>query len=103
MRIPLPKMMRHWREREFERGLNPATQRYGLKFWAFFARRPALYRAATSVAIPLLSMISPRSGRFSSLPLAGGWTKYRDFPAPEQSTFMQQARGRGIVTAKVRA
>ena len=27
MRIPLPKMMRHWREREFERGLNPATQR----------------------------------------------------------------------------
>jgi L-lactate dehydrogenase complex protein LldF len=103
MRIPLPKMMRHWREREFERGLNPATQRYGLKFWAFFARRPALYRAATSVAIPLLSRISPRSGRFSSLPLAGGWTKYRDFPAPEQSTFMQQARERGIVTAKVRA
>ena len=45
MRIPLPKMMRHWREREFERGLNPATQRYGLKLWAFFARRPALYRA----------------------------------------------------------
>src|SRR3546814_3607630 len=27
VRIPLPKMMRHWREREFERGLNPATQR----------------------------------------------------------------------------
>jgi L-lactate dehydrogenase complex protein LldF len=103
MRIPLPKMMRHWREREFERGLNPATQRYGLKFWAYFARRPALYRAATSVAIPLLSMISPRRGRFSSLPLAGGWTKYRDFPAPEQRTFMQQARERGIVTAKVQA
>jgi len=103
MRIPLPKMMRHWRERGFERGLNPATQRYGLKFWAYFARRPALYRAATSVAIPLLSMISPRRGRFSSLPLAGGWTKYRDFPAPEQRTFMQQARERGIVTAKVQA
>jgi L-lactate dehydrogenase complex protein LldF len=96
MRIPLPKMMRHWREREFERGLNPATQRYGLKFWAFLARRPALYRAATSVAIPLLSMISPRRRRFSSLPLAGGWTKYRDFPAPEPRTFMQQARERGL-------
>ncbi|MDW6025158.1 LutB/LldF family L-lactate oxidation iron-sulfur protein [Mesorhizobium sp. BAC0120] len=96
MRIPLPKMMRHWREREFERALNPATQRYGLKFWAFFAKRPELYRAATSLAIPLLRMISPRSGRFSSLPLAGGWTKYRDFPAPEQRTFMQQARERGL-------
>ena len=30
MRIPLPKMMRHWREREFERHLSPATYRYGL-------------------------------------------------------------------------
>src|SRR6266849_354147 len=45
MRIPLPKMMRHWREREFE--------------------------------------------RFLSLPLAGGWTKHRDFPAPEGRTFQE--------------
>ena len=30
MRIPLPKMMRHWREREFERHLTPAAVRYGL-------------------------------------------------------------------------
>ena len=26
VRIPLPKMMRHWREREFERHLSPATR-----------------------------------------------------------------------------
>ena len=44
VRIPLPKMMRHWREREFERSLSPAPLRYGLGFWAFFARRPTLYR-----------------------------------------------------------
>ena len=25
VRIPLPSLMRHWREREFERGLNPAA------------------------------------------------------------------------------
>jgi L-lactate dehydrogenase complex protein LldF len=103
MRIPLPKMMRHWREREFERGLNPATQRGGLKFWAFFARRPALYRLATSLFIPMLAAISPRKGRFSSLPLAGGWTRYRDFPAPERRTFMQQARERGLTATRVRA
>lgn len=97
MRIPLPKMMRHWREREFERGLNPATQRYGLKFWAFFARRPALYRFATSVAIPALALFG-RKGRFRHLPLAGGWTKHRDMPAPESRTFMQQwAQGREAV------
>ena len=40
VRIPLPGMMRHWREREFERRLSPAPMRYGLGFWAFFASRP---------------------------------------------------------------
>ena len=94
MRIPLPKMMRHWREREFERGLNPATARGGLKFWAFFAKRPRLYRLATSMAVPVLSLLGGRKGRFRSLPLAGGWTKYRDLPAPESRTFMQQWHGR---------
>jgi L-lactate dehydrogenase complex protein LldF len=103
MRIPLPKMMRHWREREFERGLNPATQRYGLKLWAFFARRPALYRAAASVAIPLLGLLGRRKGRFKALPLAGSWTRYRDFPAPERRTFMQQARERGLLKERARA
>ena len=44
MRIPLPKMMRHWREREFERHLSPVAVRSGLGVWAFFAKRPALYR-----------------------------------------------------------
>ena len=40
VRIPLPGMMRHWREREFERSLSPAPMRYGLGFWAFFASPP---------------------------------------------------------------
>src|SRR5205085_10922629 len=48
VRIPLPSLMRHWREREFERHLQPATIRQGLAFWAWFAKRPALYRMATS-------------------------------------------------------
>ena len=50
VRIPLPNLMRHWREREFERHLTPAAMRYGLAFWGFFARRPALYRLATRAA-----------------------------------------------------
>ncbi|HYF54849.1 MAG TPA: LutB/LldF family L-lactate oxidation iron-sulfur protein, partial [Salinarimonas sp.] len=49
MKIPLPKMMRHWREREFERALQPPAYRAGLKLWAFFARRPALYRIAAAL------------------------------------------------------
>ncbi len=101
MRIPLPKMMRHWREREWERGLNPAAPRYGVKAWAFLARHPRLYRAATAIGVPLLSAWAFGRKRFRSLPLAGGWTRYRDMPAPESRTFMQQLRERDAVGKQV--
>ena len=94
MRIPLPKMMRHWREREFERHLSPATARYGLKYWAFFAKRPLIYRFATDVAMRILALIGGKSGRFAWLPLARGWTQHRDFPAPQGSTFQAQWRAK---------
>jgi len=90
VRIPLPKLMRHWREREFERHLTPATVRSGLQFWGFFAKRPALYRLATRAAMGALALAGRQRGRFSWLPMANGWTKYRDFPAPQGETF--QAR-----------
>ena len=90
MRIPLPKMMRHWREKEFESHLTPKPARAGLSLWAYFARRPKLYRAAVSFAMPALKMLGGSKGRFSSLPLAGGWTKWRDLPAPQGRTFMQE-------------
>ena len=95
MMIPLPKLMRHWREREFERALAPAAQRYGLKVWAFFARRPALYRLATKLAMRALGNLGGERGRFSRLPLAGGWTKHRDMPAPQGRTFMELYRAKG--------
>ncbi|MBB3974711.1 LutB/LldF family L-lactate oxidation iron-sulfur protein [Hansschlegelia beijingensis] len=90
VRIPLPKLMRHWREREFERHLSPATVRSGLRLWGFFARRPRLYRLATRTAMGALALLGRRKGRFRSLPLAGGWTATRDFAAPEGSTFQAQ-------------
>ncbi len=95
VRIPLPKMMRHWREREFERHLSPATVRYGLGLWAFFARRPALYKFATSVAVGALGFLGKSGGRFRKLPFAGGWTDYRDFPAPRGQTFQHQWKAKG--------
>ncbi|HRJ70332.1 MAG TPA: LutB/LldF family L-lactate oxidation iron-sulfur protein [Beijerinckiaceae bacterium] len=87
MRIPLPKMMRSWREREFERNLAPATVRSGLGLWAFFARRPRLYGLATNLAMKALTWAGRKKGRFTWLPLAGGWTQYRDFAAPQGETF----------------
>ncbi|MCW4113579.1 LutB/LldF family L-lactate oxidation iron-sulfur protein [Aurantimonas sp. MSK8Z-1] len=90
MKIPLPKLMRHWREKEFESHLQPRAQRWGLGVWAFFATRPRLYRLATSFVVPLLSRLAGSRRRFASLPLAEGWTQWRDLPAPEGRTFMQQ-------------
>jgi len=94
VRIPLPRMMRSWREREFERHLSPATVRSGLAFWAFFAKRPWLYGVATSLAARLLALIGRRNGRFRWLPLATGWTRYRDFPAPQGATFQARWKAR---------
>jgi L-lactate dehydrogenase complex protein LldF len=87
MKIPLPGMMRHWREREFERHLTPAAVRSGLAAWSWFARRPAIYRLATRAAMWTLGAIGRKKGRFRTLPLAGGWTEGRDLPAPEGDTF----------------
>jgi L-lactate dehydrogenase complex protein LldF len=89
MRIPLPKMMRHWREQEFEKHLSPATVRRGLAFWRFFATRPAIYHFSTGLASRLLAALAGAKGRLSALPLAGGWTKHREFPAPQGKTFQQ--------------
>src|SRR5437667_7519616 len=40
VKIPLPKMMRHWREREFAAALSPPAYRSGLRLWAMLATRP---------------------------------------------------------------
>jgi L-lactate dehydrogenase complex protein LldF len=83
VKIPLPKMMRHWREREFERHLTPPSQRRNLALWRYVARRPALYRAATRAAVAALGLVGRGRGAVRSLPLAGGWTEGRDLPLPE--------------------
>jgi L-lactate dehydrogenase complex protein LldF len=87
VKIPLPKLMRHWREREFERHLTPPVVRSSLAFWGFFVRRPALYRMATRAAAWSLGLLGRRHGSFRKLPFASGWTGGRDFPAPEGDTF----------------
>ena len=87
VKIPLPGLMRHWREREFERHLTPPVMRQNLQIWAWFARRPGAYRAATRLAVFVLGLFGRKKPRFRWLPLAGGWTAGRDFPAPEGETF----------------
>jgi L-lactate dehydrogenase complex protein LldF len=87
VKIPLPKMMRHWREREFSWRLSPPVYRSGLKLWAWVAQRPALYHALAGVASRVLGWAGLHRGRFRSLPLARGWTAARDLPAPQGRSF----------------
>jgi L-lactate dehydrogenase complex protein LldF len=94
VRIPLPRLMRHWRDREFERHLSPATLRGGLKFWSWFARRPRVYGWATMAFAYALRLLGRSRGSFRWLPFAGGWTRTRDFPVPQGRTFQAQWRER---------
>ena len=56
VKIPLPKIMRHWRAREYADGLAPKPIVWGLSVWAFAAKRPALYRFLTALAKPFVRM-----------------------------------------------
>jgi L-lactate dehydrogenase complex protein LldF len=89
MRIPIPKMLRHWREKEFERHLQPTSMRWGLGLWAWMAKRPKLYRKATALASRVLANQAFGKGRLRKVPLASGWTEFRDMPAPQGKTFHQ--------------
>jgi L-lactate dehydrogenase complex protein LldF len=95
--IPLPSLMRHWREREFAQRFGIRGQRWGLGIWRFLARRPYLYRYALGFGATLLRSLSvPGSGErrwIQRLPGFGAaWTRFRDMRAPVGETF--QARWR---------
>jgi L-lactate dehydrogenase complex protein LldF len=89
VKIPLPGLMRKWRAREFGEGQTGRVAKLALGTWSFVARRPWLYHAANRVAALTLSSLGRTKGAFKSLPLAGGWTKHRDLPAPQGRTFQQ--------------
>ncbi len=87
VKIPLPKMMRHWRERQFAERRAPPVYRSGLRLWAMLAERPAVYHVLAEIAGRVLGWAGKRRGRFRALPFAAGWTAVRDMPAPEGRSF----------------
>jgi L-lactate dehydrogenase complex protein LldF len=93
MRIPLPKLMRRWREKEFDRHMLPSTSRWALRLWGFGALRPAFYRLGAWFALRYLRRRAER-GWITALKYAEGWTQVRDLPAPAARTFQRQWHGR---------
>jgi L-lactate dehydrogenase complex protein LldF len=89
--IPLPTLLRAWRRRSWRERLEPGSVRAGIGLWAMLARRPALYRLASRIGVRALRLLG-RRGWISTLPLARGWTAYRDMPRPPGRTFMEQYR-----------
>ena len=65
----------------------------GSALWGFVARRPWLYRLVAGLAARALRLLG-RNGRLRWAPLASGWTRTRDLPAPQAATFMSQWQGR---------
>ena len=90
MQIPLPKIMRHWRNEEWKKKIPKYSVRLMLKLWLFLVLNPVLYRIVSSIFVRILSFFSPQKGYFSNLPFASGWTSVRDFPAPEGKSFLSQ-------------
>ena len=93
-KIPLPRMLRKHRENAFQARLDPPQVRAGIGLWAWLARRPALYRLATALAVGGLRLLAGKRGSFKSLPLASGWTGARDLPVPQGGTFINQIKAR---------
>lgn len=91
--IPLPTLLRGWRDTSWKEGLVPGSVRAGLWAWRFVAERPRLYRLATAAAVRAMRLFG-RRGWIARMPGAGGWTDHRDLPAPAGRTFMAQMRDR---------
>jgi L-lactate dehydrogenase complex protein LldF len=94
VKIPLPDLLRKLREQQFERGLRPWTERFGLRAWSWLAARPGLYGLATRAGTRMLSWMGGKQRLLHKLPLAGGWTEGRDMPAPEGRTFRDLYAGK---------
>jgi L-lactate dehydrogenase complex protein LldF len=92
VKIPLPDLMRKLRERQFERGLKPRSERLGLGLWGWVAQRPGLYAMMTRIAARLLARMGGAGKLIHNLPFGGGWTAGRDLPAPEGKTFQEMYR-----------
>lgn len=93
VKIPLPTLLRGWRDRSWRDGLEPTTTRIGLGLFTFVASRPWLYRLGQGLALRAMRLFG-RNGWISSMPGLGAWTRHRDFPVPEASSFMAQYQRR---------
>ncbi len=102
--IPLPKLLRTWREIDFRGKRALSFPKLALRAWAFAAKRPPLYRLATGFGTRLLSLLAGSKRSFRHLSLVGAWTKHRDLavPAPRSFQSLWQERQRKLERERLR-
>ena len=89
VKIPLPDLMRHLREKQIEQNLRPFGERLSINIWRYVALRPGLYAFATKLATRFGKLLGGSEGVIHRLPRLDGWTKGRDMPAPTGKTFRE--------------
>lgn len=87
VKIPLPDLLRKLREKQYEGQMRPAAEYVGFAVWAYFAKRPMLYRLATRIGVRIMKWMGGSKKSISRLPFVGGWTDNREMPAPSGKTF----------------
>jgi L-lactate dehydrogenase complex protein LldF len=86
MQIPLPDMLRTFRETLYQKKSDPPPVRIALKLWAAAAKRPGLYGLLTAWGAGFLGFVS----KLPVIKIPG-----KRLPAPEGKTFRQLWKKRG--------
>ena len=82
VRIPIPELLVHWRERAVEEGLATTTEKMGLRAYTALAEHPRLFSIGGSL---LRKLPWQHGGR--ALPVLGEWMQERDAPNPSPRSF----------------
>jgi L-lactate dehydrogenase complex protein LldF len=92
VKVPLTRIMRHWRNETFAQGLVSPGLKRGLTLWARAARSPRLYALGQRGFSIGARWIALGRARLSNLPFMGGWFASRDLAAPAKRSFQSQWR-----------
>ena len=84
VRIPIPDLLLHWRERAVRAGLTPMVESLGLQAFTTLAEHPSLYAHGGT-----LLRWTPWKAGGRALPLLAGWMQERDAPEPSPKSFRQ--------------
>jgi L-lactate dehydrogenase complex protein LldF len=94
--IPLPDLIRRWREEALAAGCTPLPRRWGLALWRAIARRPRLYHRLIRLKLPVLRFLARHPRLAARLPGVSRWAAWRRLPALPRRPLIggRQTRGR---------